>query len=147
VMLWVIEYLLMGFAILDFTVQIVCQLPMIELHKVYTNIGLRKIWSYDPTVQSMDDVFSFDHLVYRYNTGGVDTGLKIQPKSLMLQMLNCIIISIITLQTEIFKSPGYDKYVRQSDGSMDMLVQLADLKKKSITFVFNNRKIRKILSI
>ena len=28
-----------------------------------------------------------------------------------------------------------------------MLVQLADLKKKSITFVFNNRKIRKILSI
>ena len=30
---------------------------------------------------------------------------------------------------------------------MDMLVQLADLKKKSITYVFNNRKIRKILSI
>lgn len=28
-----------------------------------------------------------------------------------------------------------------------MLVQLADLKKKSITYVFNNNKIRKILSI
>jgi hypothetical protein len=146
-MLWVIEYLLMSFAVLDFVVQLLCQMPMIELHKVYTNIGLRKVWSYDPEVQNIQDVFSFDHLVYRYGTHGADTGLKIQGKSLMLQTLNCIIISVITLQTEIFKSAGYKKYVSQTGGSMDMLVQLADLKKKSITFVFNNRKIRKILSI
>jgi hypothetical protein len=30
---------------------------------------------------------------------------------------------------------------------MDLLVQLAELKAKSITYVFNNKKIRKIISI
>ena len=53
IMLWVIEYLLMTFAILDFVTQLICQLPMFELHKMYANIGLRKVWSYNPEVQNM----------------------------------------------------------------------------------------------
>jgi len=61
--------------------------------------------------------------------------------------MNCVIICIIALQAEIFKSSGYQKYVTQTDGSMDLLVQLASKKAKSITFVFNNQKIRKIISI
>ena len=142
-----VEYFLMGYAVLDFTLQIICQLPIFELHKAFTHIGFRKVWAYDPAVQNPKDLFSYDHMVYRYGTGGSDIGLKLQIESLSLQILNCVIISIITLQTEIFKSTGYIKYVSQSGGSMDMLVQLADLKKKSITYVFNNRKIRKILSI
>lgn len=35
----------------------------------------------------------------------------------------------------------------QQDGSMDLLMQLAELKAKSITYVYNNYKIRKILSV
>ena len=58
--------------------------------------------------------------------------------NLGLQILNCVIIAVIALQAEIFRSPGYQKYVQQTDGSMDLLVQLADLKAKSVTFVFNN---------
>jgi hypothetical protein len=54
---------------------------------------------------------------------------------------------MITLQSEIFRSAGYVKYVSQSGGSMDLLCQLSDLKAKSITYVFNNLKIRKIVSI
>lgn len=56
-------------------------------------------------------------------------------------------ICAISLQSEIFRSWGYHKYVTQSDGSMDLIVQLADLKAKSIAFTFNNLKIRKIISI
>ena len=56
-------------------------------------------------------------------------------------------ISIISLQSEIFKSSGYIKYVNQVNGSMDLLVRLAALKQKSFTYVFNNLKIKKILSL
>jgi len=50
------------------------------------------------------------------------------------------------LQTEIFKSEGYKKYVTQTDGSMDLLVNLSTLKKLSFTYVYNNTKIQKILA-
>ena len=75
------------------------------------------------------------------------TGLRLQEMNFFLQLLNCLIISIITLQCEIFLSAGYIKYTTQSEGSMDLLCSLADLKGKSITYVFNNHKIRKIVSI
>jgi hypothetical protein len=51
------------------------------------------------------------------------------------------------LQGEIFDSAGYLKFVTQDDGSMDLLITLGALKAKSITYIFNNNKIRKILSI
>ena len=65
----------------------------------------------------------------------------------MLQTLNCVMICAISLQSEIFSSWGYRKYVTQAGGSMDLIVQLADLKAKSIASTFNNLKIRKIISI
>ena len=74
-------------------------------------------------------------------------GLVFLPKNFMLQMMNCFMICFISLQTEIFNSPGYVKFVTQTDGSMDFLVKIADLKAKSISYVFNNLKIRKIISI
>lgn len=92
-------------------------------------------------------VFSYRHFLSRINATPPYPGLELQYMNLGLQILNCVIIAIITLQSEIFRSPGYVKYVKQTDGSMDLLVQLADLKAKSITYVFNNQKIRKILSI
>jgi len=68
-------------------------------------------------------------------------GLQLDFKNLMLQLMNCFMISIISLQSEIFESPGYLKFVTQTDGSMDLLVKLADRKAKSIAYVFNNLKI------
>ena len=61
--------------------------------------------------------------------------------------MNAFIVAIVLLQSEIFSSSGYLKYVTQANGSMDLLMQLSELKAKSITYVFNNYKIRKILSI
>lgn len=51
------------------------------------------------------------------------------------------------LQSEIFDSAGYKKFVTQSDGSMDLLMQLSGIKAKSITYIYNNEKIRKVVSI
>jgi len=56
-------------------------------------------------------------------------------------------ISFLSLQTEIFNSWGYQKFVTQKDGSMDLLCNIAEKKGKSIAYVFNNEKIRKIISI
>lgn len=64
-----------------------------------------------------------------------------------MQILNIFIIAMVMLQSEIFDSAGYFKFVTQDDGSMDLLLKLKELKGKSITYVFNNNKIRKILSI
>jgi len=56
-------------------------------------------------------------------------------------------ISFLSLQTEVFKSPGYKKFVTQKGGSMDLLMCLAPKKAQSLTFTFNNSKIKKIISI
>lgn len=56
-------------------------------------------------------------------------------------------ICLISLQTQIFGSPGYQKFVTQKDGSMDLLCSLSELKAKSMAYVYNNHKIRAIYSI
>lgn len=68
-------------------------------------------------------------------------------RALYFQYMNCFIIAVIMLQCEIFSSSGYLKYVTQRNGSMDLLMELSELKAKSITYVINNYKIRKILNL
>jgi hypothetical protein len=51
------------------------------------------------------------------------------------------------LQSEIFDSAGYIKYVSSDNGKMDVLLTIADLKQKAITYQFNNLKIKKVMSI
>jgi hypothetical protein len=60
-MIWVIEYLLMGYAILDFTLQVVGQMSIFEVHGALKVYGFRKVWSYDQEKQNAKDVFSFKH--------------------------------------------------------------------------------------
>jgi hypothetical protein len=64
-----------------------------------------------------------------------------------MQMATCTLICLISMQSEIFSSNGYIKYVSQTDGSMDLLVKLNELKQKSFTYVYNNEKIQKIIYI
>jgi hypothetical protein len=63
------------------------------------------------------------------------------------QLLICAVASGIIFQRGIFTSYGYQKFVSQSGGSMDLLMQLSSLKSKSITYIFNNSKITKIASL
>jgi hypothetical protein len=73
-------------------------------------------------------------------------GLSFQWRDFYIVMLNCFMISFISLQSQIFDSFGYKKFVEQKDGSMDLLVELSVLKAKSSAYVFNNQKIRKIVN-
>ena len=112
-----------------------------------TIIGFRKIWR-----NHYETAFDYNVLINSAESGvNPQTqqyhGLQLHWDSLMLQTLNCVMICAISLQSEIFSSWGYRKYVTQAGGSMDLIVQLADLKAKSIAFTFNNLKIRKIISI
>lgn len=72
---------------------------------------------------------------------------KLDWRAFYFEVMICFIASIIMLQSEIFSSAGYLKYVTQHNGSLDLLMQLAEVKAKATTYVKNNYKIRKILSI
>ena len=74
-------------------------------------------------------------------------GLDLDFRNFLLQCLNCIMINFLSLQTEIFESFGYKKFVAQKNGTMDKLLYLSDLKAQSMAYCFNNQKIRKIIQI
>ena len=111
-------------------------------------VGIRKIWV-APEVPGDDyeDLFSYQGFIDSQSKADHLSGLRIDWSNFAMQLLNSFIIAMIMLQSEIFDSAGYKKFTTQDDGSMDLLIQLKDLKSKSITYVFNNMKIRKILSI
>jgi hypothetical protein len=122
VMISVFEKQLMIFACLDFLLQIVAQLPVFTQTALMTNIGFRKVWQ-----EPQSSPFTYSSYVDTGNHGD-SVGLKLSSLNFCLQLLNCVMIGAISLQTEIFYSAGYIKYVTQSDGSMDLLVKLAHLK-------------------
>jgi hypothetical protein len=68
-------------------------------------------------------------------------GLTLDYSNWYMQIAISIMITLISLQAEIFNSEGYKKFVTQTDGSMDLLVKLAKQKQESLTFVYNNLKI------
>jgi hypothetical protein len=49
-------------------------------------------------------------------------------------------ICILSLQTEIFSSFGYKKFVTKKDG-MELYVELAEIKAKSVAYCINNAKL------
>jgi hypothetical protein len=57
-----------------------------------------------------------------------------------LLILSGIIICVLSLQSEIFESFGYDKFVTKGDG-MATFIKLADTKAKSIAYTINNAKL------
>lgn len=136
-------------------------MPIVDLNKInrLRQFGFRKVWSFNPGNQQYDqkpDTFSkvtYDDYIFckAYNEDGTHTGncpkYVLDQRAFNFQMMNAFIVAIILLQSEIFSSPGYLKYVTQPNGSMDLLMQLSDVKAKAMTYVFNNYKIRKILSI
>ena len=56
--------------------------------------------------------------------GGPDDApvLRFDDFNFRMQLFNCVIVFIIILQNDIFNSFGYQKFVTQIDGSMDLLV-------------------------
>lgn len=112
-------------------------------------IGFRKIYQEQ---HGGKPAFQRDFNFKEFEEGGIKPhhpyyGLKFFWSDFYIVLLNCIMICVISLQCQIFDSVGYRKFVEQKDGSMDLLVELSALKAKSMAYVFNNYKIRKIVSI
>lgn len=70
-----------------------------------------------------------DHYIFEYaiNKGHemLFEGLEIKWINFYMQIAISFMICLISLQAEIFDSEGYKKYVNQTDGSMDLIIQLA----------------------
>ena len=156
-MIKAVKYWLLIYGLLDFCLQMYFQMPRFALvagiehshleharemsdkvngsvedtANIFRHIGLRKIWVINnPTDLDYKDLINsgYDRRV----------GMEFNLDALIIQCLNIVILSIIMLQSEIFDSFGYKKFVTQADGSMDLLMQLSGLKAKSITYIFNN---------
>lgn len=82
-----------------------------------TIIGFRKIWR-----NTYETAFDYNVLINSAENPVEYHGLQLHWDSLMLQTLNCVMICSISLQSEIFSSWGYRKYVTQAGGSMDLIV-------------------------
>jgi hypothetical protein len=66
-MIRVIKYYLLTYALLDSTIQIIFQMPIIDLAKVQAlrKFGFRKVWGFDAGEQSYaDKPESFAHVTY-----------------------------------------------------------------------------------
>lgn len=73
------------------------------------------------------------------------SGYVFDGQNFAMQVLNCYMICLISFQSQIFNSYGYKKFITQKDGSMDLLVQLSMLKARSMAYIYNNNKIKKIV--
>jgi len=118
-----------------------------KTEELYQLFGFKKIYKFNDGIQIEDMTYKNYIGKLIVNNQEVGTELVFYWSVFFFECLNCLIIAFIILQSEIFRSVGFNKYVTQNDGSMDLLIQLSELKAKSITYVYNNYKIRKILSI
>lgn len=73
-------------------------------------------------------------------------GQYLNYQNFYLQCVNCVMICILSLQSEIFSSFGYHKFVTKKDG-MEHFVKLASIKAKSVAYTYNNYKLKKIFGI
>ena len=130
----------MIYSMIDFTFQLIAQLPVYQPKDGPSSFGFRKIWTHDEDL-GIDKALSLEYFedTMRHSVGKNETpGLEFNSFNFNMQLLNCVIIAIILLQADIFNSYGYKKFVTQTDGSLDLLIQLADLKSKSKAYIFNN---------
>ena len=61
-----------------------------------------------------------------FNEDGSRTGMcpkfVLDSRAFNFQVMNAFIVAVILLQSEIFSSAGYLKYVTQTNGSMDLIM-------------------------
>ena len=94
-MIKLVEVYLLIFSLLDFTTQIIAQLPIftfeVKDHKSYEVIGFRKIWHENP-----NNPMSYSSLI---NTPQKFEGMILGVEHFVFQIFNCAIVCILSLQT------------------------------------------------
>jgi len=97
------------------------QLPIFNNTIAEKHFGMRKIWKQPLVHYNYEDIIK-GGFYHPFN------GMVFDDQAFNMQMAICALICLISLQSEIFSSAGYIKYVSQTDGSMDLLVKLNELK-------------------
>jgi len=115
------------YGLIDFSLQILAQMPFIKDVSSLEMYGFRKIWN-NPNPDRPEHVFDYGTYINEYGDPHVKRTLFLDQFNLAMQFLNCVIITTIMLQSEIFDSAGYLKFVTRSGGTMDVLIQLAEVK-------------------
>ena len=119
-MIDVIKKTLIVYGLVDFALQVIAQMPLFDAPSSGLALGFRKIWV-NP-VRPAGRAFQYQHYIDNLDSDGEPRTLRLDWFSLTLQFLNCVLIGTIMLQGEIFDSYGYNKFVTQQGGSMDLLV-------------------------
>lgn len=96
-MIGAIQGFLLFYCLTDITLQIMVQMPFLQIPPIMNSIGFRKIWK-NPNRNRPERVFDYGEYINSY--GDTDHGrrtLYIDPFNLALQCLNCVIICTIML--------------------------------------------------
>lgn len=127
-MVRLVNVYLMLVAVIDFSLQIVWSLPVIEQQEWASMVGLMRVWRH----QKGKELGDFKTLITDHHNF---VGLDITWHNFFVQILNCFIIATISLQREIFTSAGYEKFVTQKGGSMDLMVKMSTTKAEIISYI------------
>lgn len=126
--------ILLVISMVEITMLIIFQLPIFEDNDILRGFGFKKVW--DPPIldEGHDYPFTYEGMV-RASRGPRQNEYKFIQANFITIAITCLMIVLITLQREIYNSTGYTKFVTQFDGSMDLLVSLSELKKKSMAYI------------
>jgi len=122
-MINVMQRWLLLYGVLDMTCQVVFQMPLLapthldELRK----FGFRKLWHFNHGIGrdkslGLNDLTFHDYVTCTpWNKDGTHNSqcphFELDWKAFYFESMNCFIVAIILLQSEIFSSAGYLKYV------------------------------------
>jgi hypothetical protein len=91
----------MIYAMFDFTCQLIAQLPVYQPKDGSSIFGFRKIWEHDEEIgidKSLSLSYFLDSMLPTSHYGKNETpGLQFNQFNFNMQLLNCVIISIILL--------------------------------------------------
>ena len=84
-------------------------MSIVPKFEVFNIIGIRQVWEarYNREPSYYNLVNHLDTSESTYNS------LELNERNFYLQCINCVMISIISLQSQIFSSYGYKKFVEQ----------------------------------
>lgn len=130
-----IHYGIMSYALLDLIISTFMQMPTTPTSSILELLGFSKIY------------YSKAPISYTNMLDGGEYKTYFNNYNLVVQLMIPLIIATVCLQTEIFLSNGYREFMNKKNKGLDLLIEIADLKKQAITYRFNNHKLQKTVAM
>jgi hypothetical protein len=130
-----IHYGIMSYALIDFIISTFIQMPTTPTSPFLELLGFNKIYYSQAPISYTNMLDGSEYKTYYNNY------------NLMVQLMVTFIIATVCLQTEIFLSNGYREFMHKKNKGLDLLIEMADLKRLAITYRFNNHKLLKTVAM